>query len=74
MSTYKEEADVVLMSTRDRKLYRNLTKGYKTKYEYLVSQWVTTGPQSGADLAIAPDGNTVAVFARRERAVEGARR
>jgi len=67
ISTYKEDADVVLMSTRDRKLYRNLTKGYKTKYEYLVSQWVTTGPQSGADLAIAPDGNTVAVFARRER-------
>jgi Tol biopolymer transport system component len=67
ISTYKDDADVVLMSTRDRKLYRNLTKGYKTKYEYLVSQWVTTGPQSGADLAIAPDGNTVAVFARRER-------
>jgi WD40-like Beta Propeller Repeat len=67
ISTYKDDADVVLMSTRDRKLYRNLTKGYKTNYEYLVSQWVTTGPQSGADLAIAPDGNTVAVFARRER-------
>jgi Tol biopolymer transport system component len=67
MSTYKDEADVVLMSTRERKLYRNLTKGYTTAYEYLVSQWVTTGPQSGADLAVSPDGNTVAVFARRER-------
>ena len=67
ISTYKEQADVVLMSTRDRKLYRNLTKGYTTKYEYVVSQWVTTGPQSGVDLAVSPDGNTVAVFARRER-------
>jgi Tol biopolymer transport system component len=67
MSTYKEDADVVLMSTRERKLYRNLTRGYTTRYEYLVSQWVTTGPQSGADLAVSPDGNTVAVFARRER-------
>ena len=66
-STYKEQADVVLMSTRERKLYRNLTRGYTTSYEYLVSQWVTTGPQSGADLAVSPDGNTVAVFARRER-------
>jgi len=66
-STYKEQADVVLMSTRDRKLYRNLTKGYTTAYEYLVSQWVTTGPQSGADLGVSPVGNTVAVFARRER-------
>ena len=67
MSTYKEDADVVVMSTRERKLYKNLTKGYTTNYEYLVSQWVTTGPQSGADIAVSPDGNTVAVFARRER-------
>jgi len=66
-STYKDEADVVVMSTRERKLYRNLTKGYTTSYEYLISQWVTTGPQIGADLAVSPDGNTVAVFARRER-------
>ena len=66
-STYKEDADVVVMSTHDRKLYRNLTKGYTTAYEYLISQWVTTGPQIGADLAVSPDGNTVAVFARRER-------
>jgi WD40 repeat protein len=67
ISTYKEQADVVLMSTRERKLFKNLTRGYTTQYEYLVSQWVTVGPQSGADLAVAPDGNTVAVFARRER-------
>jgi Tol biopolymer transport system component len=67
ISTYKDQADVVLMSTRERKLYRNLTRGYTTAYEYLVSQWVTTGPQSGGDLAVSPDGNTVAVFARRER-------
>ncbi len=66
-STYKDEADVVVMSTRERKLYRNLTKGYTTSYEYLISQWVTTGPQIGTDLAVSPDGNTVAVFARRER-------
>lgn len=67
MSTYKDDADVVVMSTRDRKLFKNLTKGYTTDYEYLVSQWVTTGPQSGPDIAVSPDGNTVAVFARRER-------
>lgn len=67
ISTYKQDADVVLLSTRDRKLYRNLTRGYTTAYEYLVVQWVETGPQSGADLAVSPDGNTVAVFARRER-------
>jgi hypothetical protein len=67
ISTYKEDADVVVMSTRDRKLFRNLTKGRKTAYEYLVAQWITTGPQQGVDLAVSTDGNTIAVFARRER-------
>ncbi|HMF08918.1 MAG TPA: hypothetical protein VKJ00_07255 [Thermoanaerobaculia bacterium] len=67
ISTYKQQADVVLMSTTQRKLFKNLTKGYTLDYEYIVSQWVTTGPQSGADLAVSPDGNTIAVFARRER-------
>jgi Tol biopolymer transport system component len=67
ISTYKEDADVVVMSTRDRKLFKNLTKGRKTAYEYIVAQWITTGPQQGVDLAVSSDGNTVAVFARRER-------
>jgi hypothetical protein len=67
ISTYKDDADVVVMSTRDRKLFKNLTKGRKTAYEYLVSQWITTGPAQGADLAVSSDGNSIAVFARRER-------
>jgi Tol biopolymer transport system component len=67
ISTYKEQADVVLMSTTQRKLFKNLTKGYTLDYEYIVSQWVTTGPQTGGDLAVSPDGNSIAVFARRER-------
>src|SRR5262249_2931373 len=67
ISTYKNQADVIVMSTRERKLFKNLTKGYTTEYEYIVSQWVTTGPQIGADLAASPDGNTVAGVARRER-------
>jgi Tol biopolymer transport system component len=70
ISTLKNDADVVVLSTADRKLYRNLTKGYTTKYEYLVSQWLTTAPLGGGDVAVSPDGNTVAVFARRERGRE----
>jgi WD40 repeat protein len=67
ISTYKEDADVVVMSNRDRKLFKNLTKGRKTAYEYLVAQWITTGPHQGVDVAVSTDGNTIAVFARRER-------
>jgi hypothetical protein len=70
ISTLKNDADVVVLSTQDRKLYRNLTRGYTTRYEYIVSQWLTTGPLGGGDIAVAPDGNTVAVFARRERGRE----
>src|SRR5437016_9104521 len=70
MSTLMHDADVVVLSTTDRKLYRNLPRGYTTRYEYIVSQWLTTGPLGGGDLAVSPDGNTVAVFARRERGRE----
>jgi Tol biopolymer transport system component len=70
ISTLKNDADVVVLSTRDRALYKNLTKGYTTDYEYVVSQWLTTGPVGGSDVAVSPDGNTVAVFARRERGRE----
>lgn len=70
ISTLKDDADVVVLSTRDRKLYRNLTRGNTTRYEYLVSQWLTTAPLGGTDVAVSADGNSVAVFARRERGRE----
>ncbi|HEV8611604.1 MAG TPA: BamA/TamA family outer membrane protein [Thermoanaerobaculia bacterium] len=70
ISTLKNDADVVVLSTVGRKLYRNLTRGYTTKYEYIVAQWLTTASVGGGDVAVSPDGNTVAVFARRERGRE----
>jgi len=70
ISSLDQDANVVVLSTRDRKLFKNLTKGYKTEYEYIVAQWLTTGPVGGVDLAVSPDGNTIAVFVRRERGRE----
>ena len=70
ISTLGEDANVVLFGARERKLFKNLTKGYKTKYEYIVAQWLTTGPVGGVDLAVSPDGNTLALFVRRERGRE----
>ena len=66
-STYKNDIDVVLLGVPKRTLYRNLTKGNSTQYQYLVAQAVTLGPDRGRDLSFSPDGNQVAVFARRER-------
>jgi hypothetical protein len=70
ISTLDQDANVVVFSTRDRKLFKNLTKGFKTEYEYIVAQWLTTGPVGGVDLAVSPDGNSLAFFVRRERGRE----
>lgn len=66
-STYKEDVDVVLLGVPDRKLFRNLTRGNTSRYLYLIAQMLTVGPDRGRDLAFSPDGNSIAVFARRER-------
>jgi hypothetical protein len=66
-STEKGDLDISLFDAENRRLIRNLTKGFSNEYQYLVGQWLTTGPQMGRDLAFSPDGNTIAVFAKRER-------
>ncbi len=68
VSTYDENADVVVFSSRDRRLFRNLTKGYTTKYEYLVAQFVTiSATEPGRAIGVSPDGNHMVAFVRRER-------
>jgi hypothetical protein len=67
VSTYKDEIDVVVFGVPDRRLYKNLTKGYSNRYDYLVAQGLSVGPDRGRDLAFSPDGNYVAVIGRTER-------
>ncbi|HSS78791.1 MAG TPA: hypothetical protein VLV54_18875, partial [Thermoanaerobaculia bacterium] len=45
----------------------SLTKGFTNKYQYLVAQELALGRKTGRDLSFSPDGNTIAVFAHRER-------
>lgn len=66
-TTVKNRVDVALFGVPDRRLYRNLSRGFTTRYQYLIAQMLTVGPSRGRDLAFSPDGNAVAVFARRER-------
>jgi len=66
-TTSKADVDVALFGVPDRRLYKNLTKGYTTDYEYLIAQGFTVAPAEGRDLAYSPDGDHVAVFARSER-------
>lgn len=66
-TTYKEDVDVVLFNIPERKLLKNLTSGYTSRYEYAIAQSFTTGAVMGRDIAFAPNGDVVALFVRRER-------
>jgi hypothetical protein len=67
LTTYKDDIDIALLSVKDRKLYKNLSPGKTTRYEYIVGQYLTAAPASGRDLSFAPDGDRIAVFGRHER-------
>ena len=67
LTTVKDDIDIALLSVKDRRLYKNLSPGKTTKYEYIVAQHLTTGPETGRDISFAPDGDRIAVFARHER-------
>ncbi len=66
-ATYKEDVDVVLFNIPERKLLKNLTSGYTSRYEYPIVQFFTTAAVMGRDIAFAPSGDAVALFVRRER-------
>jgi Tol biopolymer transport system component len=67
LSVYRGKVDVVLYDARSRKLLRNLTRGYSNDYQYIGGQELVTGRKEGKDIAFSPDGNTIAVFAHREK-------
>lgn len=66
ISTYRNQVDVALFDARKRRVIGNLTKGFSNDYQYLTAQFLTTGRRSGRDLTFAPDGNRIALFAKRE--------
>jgi Tol biopolymer transport system component len=67
LSIYRGKIDIVLYDTKSRKLIRNLTRGFSNDYQYLIAQELLIGRQLGHDISFSPDGNTIAVFAKREK-------
>lgn len=67
ISSFRNETDVVLFDAEKRTFLRNLTRGYTNEFQYLVAQEQALGRELGRDLAFSPDGNYIAVFAKRER-------
>jgi Tol biopolymer transport system component len=66
-TTYKDHVDVVLFNVPQRKLLRNLTGGYTSRYEYPIAQWLTIGPALGGDIAFSSNGDHLAIFVKKER-------
>ncbi len=58
------DLDVVLLSTKDGRVLRNITAGYTSAYEYIKFD---ADPSLGAGLAWSPDGDRVVFFARNGR-------
>jgi hypothetical protein len=63
----KDDLDVILFDSRERKPMRNLTRGWTSRYQHLSGQYLGERRRSGSDLAFSPDGNWLAVFAKREQ-------
>lgn len=61
------DLDVVLFNAEKRRFLRNLTKGFSNEFQYLVAQELRLGRAMGRDLSFSPNGNQIAVFAKRER-------
>ena len=65
LANYKElDYDIILFSTKDGKIIKNITKGYTAKYEFLKFE---VDPSMGRDLAWDSDGDRIAFFGRAGR-------
>ena len=55
------DIDIILISTKDGTVIKNITKGYTLKYEHIKYE---VDPSKGSDIAWSSDGDKIAFFAR----------
>lgn len=62
LANYKDlDYDIVLFSTKDGSMVKNITKGYTLKYQNIKFE---VDPSKGRDIAWSPDGDRIAFFGR----------
>jgi hypothetical protein len=67
ISIIDNDIDIGLFSSKDGRLWKDLTPGFTNDYQYIMAGDVTHRFHGGADLCWSPDGNTIAFFARTGR-------
>lgn len=55
------EFDILLISTKDGRILKNITQGYTLSYEYIR---FNARPPKGRDVSWSPDGDSIAFFGR----------
>lgn len=65
-STVDADVDIVLFDAENRRVIRNLTKGYNTDFRNFRGQHLTAARGHGRDIAFSADGNQLAAFVRKE--------
>lgn len=56
-----QEVDVLLVSTEDGRIIKNITRGYSQRWEYIKYEM---DPSKGANIDWSPDGDRLAFFGR----------
>ena len=67
LSGYRGKIDVVLFDAKNRQADPQPDRGFTQRLPVSGGQELAAGRGLGRDLAFSPDGNTIAVFAKRER-------
>ena len=64
VSFYKDDVDILLFSTKDGKVFKDLTPGFSGDYEYIIAEQMTVPSAGGRDISWSANGERIAFLGR----------